>query len=232
MLERETPPPRASDGASIPRHKPRRPASDLGRLNTIVSQSSCARGETIYTEGDAAERIYEVVAGLVRTVRTTRDGGRVVDGFFVPGDIFGLTGEATYASTAEAVVKSRLRHCERASAEQSAVADRSAAAALWSWLARNAEHAVARTPLLARGHAHEKVQAFLFEMADRLNAGRRVELAMSRYDIADYVGLSSETVSRTFTALRDRGLIAQEGRTVVLLEPLARRRAERTDLRL
>ena len=129
-------------------------------------------------------------------------------------------------------MRSRLRHCERASAQSSAFVDRAAAAALWWWMARNLERAAARGPLLARGDAHEKVQSFLFEMADRLNAGPRVELAMSRYDIADYLGLSSETVSRTFTALRARGLIALEGRTVVMLKPMAQRRAERADLRL
>ena len=211
---------------------PHRTAPGLSQLNTALVHRRCAPGDTIYAEGDAAQRIYEVVGGLIRTVRTARDGRRMVDAFFVPGDVFGLTGESAYASTAEAVVGSRLRHCERASAQSSAFVDRAAATALWSWMARNLERAAARGPQLARGDAHEKVQSFLFEMADRLNAGPRVELAMSRYDIADYLGLSSETVSRTFTALRARGLIALEGRTVVMLEPMAQRRAQRADLRL
>lgn len=217
----------AMPGSREHRDEPARPVSGLRRLNTALAQSSWAPGEAIYTEGDAAERIYEVMAGMVRTVRTTRDGRRMIDAFFVPGDVFGLTGETAHASTAEAVVECRLKQCDRASAERSAVTDRSAAGALWSWLARSLEQAAARAPLLARGDAHEKVQAFLFEMADRLNAGRRLELPMSRYDIADYVGLSSETVSRTFTALRTCGMIALEGRTVVMLDPMARRRAAR-----
>jgi CRP-like cAMP-binding protein len=232
MLEWETPPPGAAEATPGFPDAPHCTAPGLSRLNTALAHRRCAPGETIYVEGDAAQRIYEVVGGLIRTVRTARDGRRMVDAFFVPGDVFGLTGESVHASTAEAVVRSRLRHCERASAQSSAFVDRAAAAALWSWMARNLERAAARGPLLARGDAHEKVQSFLFEMADRLNAGPRVELAMSRYDIADYLGLSSETVSRTFTALRARGLIALEGRTVVMLEPMAQRRAERADLRL
>jgi CRP-like cAMP-binding protein len=232
MLKWETPPSGAGDAAPGAPDAPHRTAPGLSRLNTALGHRRCAAGETIYAEGDAAERIYEVVGGLVRTVRTTRDGRRMVEAFFVPGDVFGLTGECAHASTAEAVVRSRVSHCERTSAQSSAFTDRDAAAALWSWMARNVERAAARGPLLARGDAREKVQGFLLEMADRLNAGQRVELAMSRYDIADYLGLSSETVSRTFTALRARGLIALEGRTVVMLEPMAQRRADRADLRL
>jgi CRP-like cAMP-binding protein len=204
-----------------------RHASRLGRLDAPVGFCSYSTGETVYAEGDAAERIYEVVSGMVRTVRSTSDGRRIVDGFFVPGDVFGLSGERAYASTAEVVVDCRLEHCERASVERLALVDRTAAMTLWSWLTRGVEHAAARAPLLTRGHAREKVVAFLFEMADRLGAERRVDLPMSRYDIADYIGLSSETVSRIFTILRNHGMIALEGRTVVMQEPMIRRRAPR-----
>ena len=230
MQKPASPSPQAR-GAAATRRRPRgrspRPASRLPQLNTAVTDCSYASGETIYAQGDRADRIYEVVAGMVRTVCTTRDGRRVVHDFFVPGDVFGLAGARTHASTAEAVVDSRLKHCERVSAERLALVDEAAATTLWSWLTRGIEHATARASLLAHSDAREKVMGFLLEMADRLNAEQRFELAMSRYDIADYLGLSSETVSRAFTALRARGMIALEGRRVVMLEPMAQRRAVR-----
>jgi CRP-like cAMP-binding protein len=204
-----------------------RPASRFGRLDAPISFCDCAPGDIVYAEGDAAERIYEVVSGMVRTVRSTSEGRRIVDGFFVPGDVFGLSGERTYASTAEAVVDCRLEQCERACVERLALVDRTAAMTLWSWLTRGVEHTAAHAPLLARGDAQEKVVAFIFEMADRLGADRRVELRMSRDDIADYMGLSSETVSRIFAVLRAGGMIALEGRTVVMQGPMLRRRAGR-----
>jgi CRP/FNR family nitrogen fixation transcriptional regulator len=198
----------------------------LARLKIAVGLRRYRAGETVYLEGAPAERVYEVVAGLVRTVRSPKGGRRVVDDFFVPGDVFGLSGERTHDSAAEAVVDTRLRHCERAALERLALVDQGAAATLWSWLACSVQRAAARAPLLACGDPREKLQAFLFEMADRLDADGRVELAMSRSDMADHLGLSSETVSRTFAALSAQGLIALEGRTAIILEPMARRRAD------
>jgi CRP-like cAMP-binding protein len=78
--------------------------------------------------------------------------------------------------------------------------------------------------VLGRASAAEKLAYFLMDLARRISAARRIELPMSRTDIGDYLGLSSETVSRAFTILRRKGLIATHRRYVTLLDPGALRR--------
>ncbi len=172
--------------------------------------------ETIYRQDQPVGFLYEVVIGLVRTVRLAADGRRTVQAFFVPGDVFGLEHGERHLCSAEAVGETRVARCERRALESRALGEEAAARTLWSWMTLAAERAQAR---LVWAGAVEKVSAFLVEMAERTAADRRLDLAMSRYDIADYLGLSSETVSRTFTALRHHGVIAINGRTIHLLRP-------------
>ena len=171
--------------------------------------------ETIYRQDQPVGFLYEVVIGLVRAVRLAADGRRVVQDFFVPGDVFGLEHGERHLCAAEAVGETRVARCERRALDR-ALGEEAAARPLWSWMTLAAERAQA---WLVCAGAVEKVSAFLVEMAERTAADRRLDLAMSRYDIADYLGLSSETVSRTFTALRHRGVIVINGQTIRLLRP-------------
>jgi CRP-like cAMP-binding protein len=204
------------DSRSYPRAV--RLAPMLARMAPVSPATAYAEGDTIYAQEGAAQFVYEVIEGMVRTARLGTDGRRIVHGFFVPGDIFGIEPNGAHACSAETVCPTRIASCERSRIERRALADQAVATAFWSCLLKSAEQAGAHMSLLARATAVEKIAHFLLEMAERMSANCRLALPMSRYDIADYLGLSSETVSRAFTALRERQLIATEGRYVTILK--------------
>lgn len=171
----------------------------------------------IYAQGEAADFIYQVAAGVVRTLSVHRDGRRIVHGFHLSGEIFGLEREKTHHCSAEAVAATRLVQCPAARLNALAESDREAAQVLWTSLLVTRDSTAERFMYVMHGTAFEKLAYFLVDLAWRTGFGAQFELPMSRYDIADYLGLSSETVSRTFTALRARGLISTKGRQVRLL---------------
>ena len=181
---------------------------------------------TIYAQEDPATFVYQVVVGMVRTVYVSRDGWRVVRDFHVPGDVFGFENAGIHTCSAEALGDVHVFRSERNSVEASAVTDQRVAHSLWGWLLAGGKRAECLS-LLGRASALEKLAYFLSDVADRMGATRQLELPMSRSDIGDYLGLSSETVSRTFTVLRGRGLIATEGRFVLLLNREALRQLGR-----
>lgn len=177
----------------------------------------------IYAQEDPAQSVYQVVSGAVRTLSHTDDGRRIIHGFHLPGEIFGLEREKLHLCSAEAVCDARLVRCGRARLQALADEDLRAAEAMWWWLLLSRDRTAERLHFLTRANAIDKVADFLIDIARRTGSDGRIELPMSRYDIADYLGLSPETVSRAFSALRDKGLIACRGRTVVILEAGFRR---------
>ena len=211
----------AGDGArrrsdtSAPAIAPRRRPPP--RLVLQGSRRSREPGATIYAQSDPAEFIYQVVSGVVRTITLNRDGRRIVHGFHLPGEIFGLEREKIHHCSAEAVCETKLVQCPVSRLNTLADTDKEAARELWMSLLVSRDRTAERFMYVLHGTAFEKLAYFLIDLAWRTQSSRRIELPMSRYDIADYLGLSSETVSRTFTTLRTRGLIATKGRQVRLL---------------
>lgn len=186
--------------------------------------SRFAPGERVFDEQDEADCLYEVVGGVVRTLHFGRNGGRTIYGFFVPGQIFGLESQSAHRCSAEAVGEAQVTRYRRARLENVALSDRAVATQLWAWLTWSGEQATARLVVMARGSAIQKIAHFLIEMARHDGASALLRLPMTRCDIGDYLGLSSETVSRAFTALRRRRLIAIEAGAIRLLRPEALRR--------
>ncbi len=193
------------------------------RLAGLVdgSPSTFDPGERVFEEADKADSLYEVMEGMVRTLRIGQGGRRMICEFIVAGELFGLESATTHGCSAEAVDRATMVRYERARLESRALVDRAVATQLQAWFTLRGEQATGRLLLLARASALQKIASFLLDLAGRMNAEGRLRLPMSRYDIADYLGLSSETVSRGFTALRQRGLISIDGRMVNLLEPRA-----------
>ncbi|MGZ3276097.1 MAG: helix-turn-helix domain-containing protein [Caulobacteraceae bacterium] len=177
-----------------------------------------AAGGTIYAQANPAEFIYQVTSGMVRTISVRRDGRRVVHGFHLAGEIFGLERETVHHCSAEAVCESRLVLCPRGRLEGRVSSDVDSARELWSSVLLSRDKTAERFLYLMHGSAFEKLAYFLIDLAWRTRSQGRFDLAMSRYDIADYLGLSSETVSRTFSVFRNRGLIATRGRQVTLFD--------------
>jgi CRP-like cAMP-binding protein len=190
----------------------------LARITPLGRVDHFSPGATLYAAGDAGNFVYGVVAGMVRTINVSRDGKRVVRGFHLSGELFGMERAQLHASSAEAVSDTRVVCCSRSRLDALATSDAQVAGELWSWLLRMAERAEDLS-VLGRASAAQKLAYFLIDLARRVSAVRRIELPMSRTDIGDYLGLSSETVSRTFTTLRRDGLIATHGRNVTLLNP-------------
>jgi CRP/FNR family transcriptional regulator, nitrogen fixation regulation protein len=169
-----------------------------------------ARDSEIYGEGEEAEYIYQVVSGAVRTYKILNDGRRQIGAFYLPGDIFGLEIGETHDLSAEAVCDCTVAVIKRSSLVKLAKGDSSITQALWTLTARELQRVQKHVLLLVRS-AQERVASFLLEMADRTASAGSVVLPMSRRDIADYLGLTIETVSRALAALEGQAAIELTG---------------------
>jgi CRP/FNR family transcriptional regulator, nitrogen fixation regulation protein len=172
-----------------------------------ASEASFGKDEEIYGESEPADCIFEVISGAVRSYKVLSDGRRQICAFHLPSDIFGLENGASYRFTAEAIVETTARVVRRHSLEYIAASDVRVARNLLSMTAKNLLHAEDHMLLLGRKTSLERVAAFLLEMDHRLTGSGMLALPMSRRDIADYLGLTLETVSRALSYLRGRGVL-------------------------
>jgi CRP/FNR family transcriptional regulator, nitrogen fixation regulation protein len=159
---------------------------------------SFSPNEEIFGEEEPTDFVYKVVCGAVRTTRFLADGRRQIDGFHLPGDIFGLETGSAHRACAEAIGPCQVALVRRSLVERAAEQDASVARRLWGLAARELERLKDHMLVLSRKNATERVGAFLLEFSGRAGS-RAVELPMSRGDIADYLGLTLETVSRTLS---------------------------------
>ena len=170
----------------------------------------------IYGEEEQAEYFYTVVNGSVRTYKTLKNGRRQIAAFYVPGDVFGLETRGEHTLSADAVAESSLLLINRSALVALAEQDKDAAGRLWTLTAAELRRVQDHIRLFALP-ARERVAGFLVEMAQRLSANDEVELPMARQDIADYLGLTVETVSRSFTQLeRLDAITVQTSRRILL----------------
>ena len=165
-----------------------------------------ARNSEIYGEGEPAEYIYKVLSGAVRTYKILSDGRRQIGSFHLPGDIFGLEGGDEHTLSAEAIAETKVLVIKHSAVMALADRDKNVARELWAMTRRDLQRVQEHILLLIKT-AQERLASFLLEMANRLPGGNAVDLPMSRQDIADYLGLTIETVSRTFTQLENAATI-------------------------
>jgi CRP/FNR family nitrogen fixation transcriptional regulator len=182
------------------------PEGPLGLMGAVMRFT---RNAEIYGESEPAQFLYQVVSGAVRTYRMLDDGRRQVIAFYLPGDIFGVEAGDLHLSSAEAISEAQIIVVKRSSLLARAEHERDLARQLWMLTVRELQRVQQHSFVLIKS-AEERVAAFLLEMAGRCSAGLTVELPMSRQDIADYLGLTIETVSRTVTQLVQSGTIALE----------------------
>jgi len=154
-----------------------------------------------------------VAEGPVRSYKLLSDGRRQIGAFHLVGDIFGLENGPAHRFTAEAIVDTIVRLVKRISLEQVAEADALVARDLLSMTTSNLQHAENHMLLLGRKTSLERVAAFLLEMDRRLSPAGVMALPMYRRDIADYLGLTLETVSRALSCLHEKGIIDFIGQT-------------------
>ncbi len=181
--------------------------SDAAPQLQVGSVHNFLQDHEIFAEGANAEFFYKVVSGVVRTCKFLVDGRRQIDAFHIPGDIFGLEAGSEYSLSAEAVSECTVIVYRKNKLDLLAVGDRNLSQELLDFAMRGMARAQEHSLLLGRRSAVEKVAGFLLGWAGKSShrgmAGNQgmVTLAMTRQDIADYLGLTIETVSRTLSQL-------------------------------
>ncbi len=195
-----------------------RARAPLAALEGIGTQRTIQRGEDIFSMGDRAEHGYRIVSGCVRMVGLMEDGRRHVTEFLLPGDLFGFDVVDSHHLAAEAVSDTIVTCYPRRTIDSLARGDENLARGLRDHMLGNLKKAHARMFLLGRGSAGERVAAFLQDMVGRDGRGGdgRIELPMTRADIADHLGLTLETVSRTISQLGRLGVIAVAGARITI----------------
>lgn len=162
------------------------------------------QGEAIFAQDEAADMVYRLVHGVARTSHILPDGRRQVGDFYFEGDLIGIEAEARHRFSAEALADSEVLVLRR---EGSAAYDaRMVERAIWRATTEELRRVQAHLLLLGRATASQKVAGFLLQFAERLRS-QVVVLPMNRQDMADYLGLTVETISRVLSRLQSEGLV-------------------------
>lgn len=172
-----------------------------------------APDEEIYRQGDRSGSLYRVEFGAVRVYRLHADGRRQVVSFHLAGETFGLEAGRTRSFFAEAMVHTGLTSAGSTSGETTS---QDLMALALREMIRAQEHLL----VLGRQSALEKLAAFLLDISERQGDLDPIDLPMTRIDIGDYLGMTIETVSRSFSKFRDEGILRlHNARIVELLRP-------------
>lgn len=181
-------------------------ADKAGAIDMMGAPMAFKRNAEIYGENEPAEYLYKVVSGAVRTYKVLADGRRQIGAFYMPGDVFGLESTDQHAFSAEAITDAKVLVVKRSALVALAGRDNEVARQLWTITAGELRRAQDHIVALIKT-AEERVVDFLLDMAARIARGNKFDLPMSRQDIADYLGLTIETVSRTLTHLEHTAAI-------------------------
>jgi len=196
-------------------------------LEAVGSVVNFGRNETIFNEGEEITASYKVISGVVRLCHVTEDGRRQIAGFRVPGDMIGMEWTGSYDMTAESVrdaviIRYSRPRLDRLSQERASVRDH-----VLAHLRQDIRAAQEHLIMLNCQSATERVTSFLLQLVRRAKAqdGDDIDMQLGRQDIADYLGLTLETVSRTFSDLKTRGIIASPTRRHIVIRSIAKLRA-------
>lgn len=179
-------------------------------------------GGAAFWEGDPAAHVFQLIEGCLRLYRILSDGRRAIIGFRFAGETLGVSCQDTYAYTAEAVTPVRFRRISRnrlqaVGEQQAAGLQRLVMMEMLNEMRAAQRHII----VLGQLGAEERVKDFLVSVALRTNVELKgpalIELPMTRLDIADYLGLTIETVCRAMSKLKRNGIIALPGRHSVVL---------------
>jgi CRP/FNR family transcriptional regulator, nitrogen fixation regulation protein len=179
----------------------------IGAMKLTGAPVGFSRNEVIYAEHRPADYVYKVISGSVRVCKVLNDGRRRIEAFYLPGDVFGLEMDNEHHFSAEAIADSTILVVKRSALMSLAHADGDVARRLWTFTARELRRMQEHVLLLTKT-AQERVASFLLDLSKRLAAVEELDVPMSRQDIADYLGLTIETISRTLTQLEAQAAIA------------------------
>jgi CRP/FNR family transcriptional regulator, nitrogen fixation regulation protein len=186
--------------------------NELARQNAVWSEFKYPRGSEIFGEAEPADYVYQIREGAVRTYKLLSDGRRQIGAFHLQGDIVGVENGEIHRFTAEAIVDTTVWIANSRSLFAGlAQGDIPAANHIRDLVTRTLEHMENHLLLLGRQTALERVATFVLEIDRRLQQPEVMVLPMGRRDIADYLGLTLETVSRALSMLRDEGIFSLRG---------------------
>lgn len=199
--------------------------ADLGRLDAVVQRRKpLAAGESLFRAGDALGSVYVASEGAFKTVVVNEAGEEHVLGFHLPGELFGLDAIGSGHHRCEAVALSAARVCELPFATLAGIAIQlpSLQQQLLRVMGQSTDRDHDHVDVLSRRQASERIALFLHGLGERYRrigqAADDFQLPMSRDEIARYLGLALETVSRSFSKLHDDGVIDVRGRRVRVLD--------------
>lgn len=195
---------------------------DLSRLDALADHVALKTGDTLIRADDPARHVYNITSGSIRVYKLLPDGRRQITGFLFAGDFLGLATGDAYAFSAEAMEPATA--CRFRKAEYRTLIQETPA--LETALLTRAHHELAAAQnqilLLGRKTALERVATFLLDLPThdpaRPNPAGLIHLPMTRGEIADYLGLTIETVSRTLTRLKTQGVIRLVSLTEIQIE--------------
>ena len=194
---------------------------ELAKLDAMGESVRLTAGQDLFQQDDTAEHVYTVTSGAVRLCKLLADGRRQVTGFMLSGDLFGYAGGDSYYYGAEAVTDCTICRFSRRKIEQLCEVHPRLQQRILQMIQDRLGQMQEQMLLLGRMTPIEKVAAFLLQLADRAGMPQSpLAVIMNRGDIADYLGLTVETVSRSFTRLKQQGLIELPESSRVILKDI------------
>jgi len=190
-------------------------SQSLSSVFNLSATETVEAGEAICWEGDAARHLFQVVDGVVRLHRIIGEGRRVITAFHFAGDIIGSFLQGTFLFTAEAVTGCKIRRVSRKSFDEEVNRSDALRPIYINLLCKETTAAHEQMVLLSKKNAEERMCSFILKLSMRRCsslANGLLRLPMNRQDIADYLGLTIETVSRTITKLAAKDIVVPEGR--------------------
>jgi len=200
------------------------PDDGFSALQAIGTVARFARNATIFSDGDDADYSYRLISGTVRLCKLMSDGRRQIAEFVAAGDFFGLEWLDTHAFTAEALTDVVAIRYSRSRLDRLGQERGDVQKGLLTLLSRDLWAAQNHLVMLGRQTAKERVVSFLLALAERAGNSGMLDIPMSRQDIADYLGLTIETVCRTISDLKRQRLIDVPNRTQIALRNLEKLR--------
>jgi CRP/FNR family transcriptional regulator len=198
------------DHARFPMHRERTEGLDA-IFDSMATQIKVGQGGTIAAQGQPADHVFRILRGHVRSCVYSETGDRSIPQFLGSGDYLGLVGARAWSSSQEAIETVVLASMSRTAFETALASDPVATAEVRVRLAEQVDAHARLLALMAHTSAVERVQAFLQRFAASRKSNGYVSLPMGRQDIADHLGLSMETVSRSISTLRASGEIELRG---------------------
>ncbi|AGS25610.1 Crp/Fnr family transcriptional regulator [Rhizobium etli] len=197
----------------------------LSSLFLSSAAEPVAAGKAICWEGDKAKHLFQVEEGVVRLHRIIGEGRRVITAFHFAGDLIGASLQNDFLFTAEAVTECKIRRISRENFHEEVARSNALGPAYISLLCQEAAAAHEQMVLLSKKNAEERLCSFIVRLASHRDSRPRqglLRVPMNRQDIADHLGLTIETVSRTITKLASRNIVTPEGRHDLRIVDLAR----------